>query len=184
MRDFELLRAPCRQSEVDEQTRVSTIHGGAVQRGGLNSRSLLSQLNRFVQVDVKRDKFLKLSLTKKQHWPIQRVRFFAEFRVATKASPNAMSKIVKFSERTRIDQREEALPALPPNFLRVSRASVRRRSCGMLPPSDRAPGCLSSRESLTPQVAAASATCRMVCPARGRMDSWQTLARRATRRNR
>lgn len=28
MRDFELLRAPRRRSEVDEQTRTSTIYGG------------------------------------------------------------------------------------------------------------------------------------------------------------
>src|SRR5271154_1691982 len=29
MRDFELLRTPRRRSEVDEQTRTSTIYGGA-----------------------------------------------------------------------------------------------------------------------------------------------------------
>lgn len=32
MRDFELLRAPRRQSEVDEQARISTIHSGAEDR--------------------------------------------------------------------------------------------------------------------------------------------------------
>jgi len=32
MRDFELLQASCRQSEVDEQTRISTIYGGAEDR--------------------------------------------------------------------------------------------------------------------------------------------------------
>ncbi len=32
MRDFELLRAPRRESEVDEQTRISTIHGGTEDR--------------------------------------------------------------------------------------------------------------------------------------------------------
>src|ERR1039457_5855065 len=33
MRDFDLLQAPCRRSEVNEQTRTSTIHGGAEIRG-------------------------------------------------------------------------------------------------------------------------------------------------------
>jgi hypothetical protein len=28
MRDFELLQAPCRRSEVNEQTRVSAVYGG------------------------------------------------------------------------------------------------------------------------------------------------------------
>src|ERR1022692_2833863 len=32
MRDFDLPQAPCRGSEVDEQTRISEIHGGAEDR--------------------------------------------------------------------------------------------------------------------------------------------------------